>query len=146
MTKPRWSDKLARPVRDAVDDVTLRTRSDARRYMTKLPERRALYSQWQIAARLLLDGTDAGAVTDPLETALLFDGRLDAKLANEGLKQLGRFGVVNAPAIAGHVPHLRRTSRRTRAHPSRRTIPVTVAYWHAVTLRRYRRPPWAFPP
>jgi hypothetical protein len=87
MTKPRWSDKLARPVRDAVDDVTFRTRSDARRYMTKLPERRALYSQWQIAARLLLDGTDAGAVTDALETALLFDGRLDAKLANEGLKQ-----------------------------------------------------------
>lgn len=84
---PRWSDKLARPVRDATDNVTLNTRSDARCYMTKLPERRALYSQWQIAARLLLDDADAGTITDAIETALLFDGRLDAKLANKGLKE-----------------------------------------------------------
>lgn len=82
----RWSDKLARPVRDAVDDVTLKTRADARRYMTTLPERRALYSQWQIAAKSLLDGNDAETVTTALETALMFDGRLDAKLANQGLK------------------------------------------------------------
>jgi hypothetical protein len=24
MAKPRWTDKLARPIRDSVDDVTLR--------------------------------------------------------------------------------------------------------------------------
>jgi hypothetical protein len=76
---PRWSDKLARTVRDTVDDVTLRTRSDARRYMTILPERRALNSQWQIAAPLLLDGADAETVTNAIELALLFDGRLDVK-------------------------------------------------------------------
>lgn len=80
---PQWKDKLARTVRDSVDDVTLRTRDDARRYLAKMPERRALNSQWQIAAGLLLDEADADAVTNAIELALLFDGRLDAKLANQ---------------------------------------------------------------
>lgn len=83
----RWKDNLARPVRDAVDDVTLRTRDEARHYMAALPERRALTNQWQIAAALLLDGADAEIVTTALETALLFDGRLDCKLANEGTER-----------------------------------------------------------
>jgi hypothetical protein len=52
--KPRWSDKLARTVRDARDGVTLRTGADARRYMTELPEARARRSQWQSAASLRL--------------------------------------------------------------------------------------------
>jgi hypothetical protein len=47
---PKWTDKLARPVRDAVDDVTLHTRDQARHYMAALPEKRASKSQWQIAA------------------------------------------------------------------------------------------------
>lgn len=83
---PKWTDRLARTVRDSVDDVTLRTRDDARHYIAKLPEKRANKSQWQIAAGLLLDGADAEAVTSAIELALLFDGRLDAKLANEGLR------------------------------------------------------------
>jgi hypothetical protein len=35
-------------------------------------------NQWQIAARLLLDGADAEQVTNAIELALLFDGRLGA--------------------------------------------------------------------
>lgn len=79
-TTPRWSDKLARTVRDAIDNVTLRTRDDARHYMAALPEQRERYSQWQIAARLLLDGADAEAVTEAIELALLYDARLDVTI------------------------------------------------------------------
>jgi hypothetical protein len=83
---PQRKDTLARTVRDSVDDVTLRTRDDARHYMAALPERRAMTTQWQIAAALLLDGADAQVTTTAIALALLFDGRLDAKLATEGLK------------------------------------------------------------
>lgn len=62
------------------------TRDDARHYMAKLPERHAMTSQWQAAAKCLLDGADTETVTSAIELALLFDGRLDAKLANDGWK------------------------------------------------------------
>ena len=71
MKRPRWSEKLARPVRDVVDDVTLRTRDDARSYMTALPESRARCKQWQAAARLLLEGADVEAIPSQLELALM---------------------------------------------------------------------------
>jgi hypothetical protein len=58
--------RLARPERDATDNVTLRTRDQARHCMAALPERRAMTSQWQIAAALLLDGADAETVTSAL--------------------------------------------------------------------------------
>jgi hypothetical protein len=80
--KPRWSEKLARPVRDARDDVTLRTRDDARRYMTALPNDRARRAQWQAAARLLLDGADAEPLTCAIELALMYEARLDVRNAN----------------------------------------------------------------
>jgi hypothetical protein len=35
---PKWTDRLARKVRDSIDDVTLETRDDARHYMAALPE------------------------------------------------------------------------------------------------------------
>ena len=70
---PAWSDKLAREVRDRQGDVTLRTRDDARRYMTALPERRAGRSQWQTAARLLLEQADANPVTEAIELALFYE-------------------------------------------------------------------------
>jgi hypothetical protein len=73
---PSWRDKLARPVRDSVDDVTLRTRADARAYMVKLPPRRASRAQWQAAARALLEEADAERVTSALELALLYEARL----------------------------------------------------------------------
>jgi hypothetical protein len=76
-TKPRWTDKLARTVRDAVDDVTMRTRSDARSYIVELPPRRAQSAQWQNTMRPLLSGADAEAVTKAVELALLYEARLD---------------------------------------------------------------------
>ena len=78
-TKPRWTDKLARPVRDAVDDVTILTRADARTYLTELPEGRARSAQWQVAARLLLEGEQADSVTRAIELALMYEARLDLK-------------------------------------------------------------------
>jgi len=42
---PHWTDKLARPVRDTVDDVTLRTLDDARHYMAELPDERSKWKQ-----------------------------------------------------------------------------------------------------
>jgi hypothetical protein len=44
-------------------------------------------SQWRAAAKCLLDGADAQVVTSAIELTLLFDGQLDAKLANDGLKR-----------------------------------------------------------
>ena len=80
---PRWS-KLTRVVRDARDDVTLRTRSDIERYAIAMHgQQRERSTQWQAVARLLLEGADAAAVTRAIELALLFDGRLDVKLANK---------------------------------------------------------------
>ena len=60
---PTWSDKLAHPVQDKADNVTLRTRDDARHYMAALPTQRAMRAQWQAAAQLPLEGADAEAVT-----------------------------------------------------------------------------------
>jgi hypothetical protein len=81
MVKPRWPDKLARPVRDAVAHVTMRTRSDGLRYIVELPPRWAQSAQWQNAMRLLLAGADAEAVTRAIELALLYEARLDMKKA-----------------------------------------------------------------
>jgi hypothetical protein len=80
---PRWTDKLARTIRDAKDDVTLRTRNDARHYMAALPDDRARRAQWQAAAKLLLDGANAEPLTTAIELALTYEARLDVKLASE---------------------------------------------------------------
>ena len=40
-------------------------------------------AQWQAAARLLLDGADAEAVTTAIELALIYEARLDVQLASE---------------------------------------------------------------
>ena len=77
MTALSETDKLARPIRDTVDTVTLRTRDDARHYLAALPDQRARRAQWQAAARLLLDGADAEAVTRAIELALFYEARLD---------------------------------------------------------------------
>jgi hypothetical protein len=71
--KPPMIAKLARGVRTKDGDI-LRTRGEARDYMAALPERRALYRAWQHAARLLLDGADAEALTMEIELALMLDG------------------------------------------------------------------------
>ena len=81
--KPRWSDKLTRPVRDMREDITLRTRHDARLYMAELPEHRAIETQWQIATKLLLDGAGAEVLTTAIELALMYEARLDMKMASE---------------------------------------------------------------
>jgi len=45
--------------------------------MLRLPERRELKAQWQSACALLLAQADVGALTDQIEPALFFDGKLD---------------------------------------------------------------------
>ena len=77
MAKPRWTNNLARPIRDNVDDVTLRTRDEARTYIVQLPERRGSSAQWQTAIRALLQGADAETVTRAIEMALMYEARLD---------------------------------------------------------------------
>ena len=72
---PRWTDKLARPIRDKAGAV-IKTRDDARRYMAALPSDRALRQSWQHAAKLLLDGASAEEVTRQIEYAMLLDGTL----------------------------------------------------------------------
>ena len=59
VAKPRWTEKL-------------RTRADAR----------ASRTQWQAAAKLLLGGADAEAVTKAIELALMYEARLDFRMAN----------------------------------------------------------------
>jgi hypothetical protein len=79
---PRWS-KLTRIVRDKTDDVTLRTRDDAQNYMLALSRYRERSSQWQAAARAILEGGDAERVTRAIEGALFFEARLDVRLTDE---------------------------------------------------------------
>jgi hypothetical protein len=64
-------------------NVTLRTRDDARHYMAALPDQRARTTQWQIAARRLLDGDTVEAATYAIELALLYEARLDMKHSNQ---------------------------------------------------------------
>jgi hypothetical protein len=47
--------------------------------MTELPEQRARKSQWQIAAKRLLQGDGSEAVTVAVELALFYEARLDVK-------------------------------------------------------------------
>ena len=65
--------KLARTIQTK-DGATLRTRAEARHYMTALPQHRALYKAWQAAARDLLDGAAAERLTTQIEYALTLDG------------------------------------------------------------------------
>jgi len=67
--KPPMSAKLARTIH-TTDGATLRTRGEAADYMTALPEQRARYNAWQHAAKLMLDGADAEALTTQIEYAL----------------------------------------------------------------------------
>jgi hypothetical protein len=50
--------------------------------MTKLPDQRANRSQWQAAARLLLDGADAEALSNAIEFALFYEARLGFRQTN----------------------------------------------------------------
>ena len=74
---PPWTEKLNRPIWDRVDEVTLHTREDARRYIEAIPAQRAMSIQWHVAAQLLMQGADAAAVTRAIELALRYEGRLD---------------------------------------------------------------------
>ena len=74
---PPWTEKLNRPIRDRVDNVTLHTRDDARRYIEAIPAQRAMSIQWHVAIQLLLQGADAEAVTQAIKQALRYEGRLD---------------------------------------------------------------------
>jgi hypothetical protein len=72
---PRWTDKLARPVRDKAGS-TIVTRAQARDYILALPDRRQQRQSWQHATKLLLEGADAETVTKQIEYALMLDGAL----------------------------------------------------------------------
>jgi hypothetical protein len=71
--------RQARPAGDTVEGVTLHTRNDAREYMTALPETRAIRTQWQIAAKLLLDGAGVEVLTTAIELALMYEARPDVR-------------------------------------------------------------------
>src|SRR5262249_22549885 len=72
---PKWSDKLARIVRDRHGTAII-TRSDAKRFVLTLPPFRQQRATWQRAAQLPLRGASADEVTEQLERALLVDGDL----------------------------------------------------------------------
>ena len=57
-----------------------RTVLDVRTYILALPKNRALRTQWQRAARLLLEHADVGAVSRQVELALLYDDKLDVSV------------------------------------------------------------------
>jgi len=75
MAKPKWSDSLARIIRDR-HGTAIETRDDARAYILTLPALRQQRAVWQRAARLLMDGAPADEVTRQIETALSVDGEL----------------------------------------------------------------------
>jgi hypothetical protein len=75
--QPPWTETLARPIRDRIDGVTLRTRDDARGYIEAVPTERSMTMQWHVAWSLLMAGADAEAVTCAIELALKFEARLD---------------------------------------------------------------------
>ena len=79
MILPPWTEKLTRTIRDRVDDVTLRTRDDVRRYIEAIPAQRSMSIQWHVAIKLLLGGADAEAVTQAVKLALQYEGRLDER-------------------------------------------------------------------
>lgn len=72
---PPWSAALASPIH-LRNGTILRTRDDARHYMTALPKHRERRQAWQHAAKLLLEGAEAYEVTKQIEYALLIDGEL----------------------------------------------------------------------
>jgi hypothetical protein len=72
------SRKLTRPL-PTKDGGTLRTVLDARAYMFRLSKDRERSARWQRTAQLLLAKADVGAVSRQLETALLYDGKLDVR-------------------------------------------------------------------
>jgi hypothetical protein len=76
---PPWTEKLTRTLRDRVDDVTLRTRDDVRRYIESIPAQRPMSIQWHVATKLLLAGADIEAVTQAVALALRYEGRLDER-------------------------------------------------------------------
>src|ERR1700746_3398986 len=72
------SRKLTRPL-PTKDGGTLRTVLDARAYMFRLSKDRERSARWQRTAQLLLATADVAAVSRQLETALLYDGKLDVR-------------------------------------------------------------------
>ena len=77
MTKPPFAQRLTRPIRDRIDGVTLRTRSDALRYIERIASQRPMTMPWHIARNLLRSASSAEAVTGAVELALKFEGRLE---------------------------------------------------------------------
>ena len=53
-----------------------KTIADATAYMVALPEGRELRQYWQHAAKLILEGASAEAITKQIEFALFMDARL----------------------------------------------------------------------
>jgi hypothetical protein len=80
MSRPSYlSKKLTRSL-CTKDGDTLRTVLDARSYMLGLSKDRQMRSQWQRAAKLLLERADVAAVSRQIELALLYEGKLDASV------------------------------------------------------------------
>lgn len=73
---PPWNESLARPIREHIDGIILRTREDARRYIEAISAQRLMTMPWHIARNLLMAGADAEAVTRAIEMALKFEERL----------------------------------------------------------------------
>ena len=61
------------------DGKVLRTVREAREYMLALPAGRASREQWQQTAKLLLDEAPVYALSQQIQLALLYDGKLDSR-------------------------------------------------------------------
>jgi hypothetical protein len=79
MSRAYLSKKLTRPL-PTKDGRTLYPVLDVRTYILALSKDRALRTQWQRAAQLLLEHADVAAVSRQVELALLYDGKLDVSV------------------------------------------------------------------
>src|SRR5262249_45533049 len=103
MSRAYLSKKLTRPL-PTKDGRTLYTVLDVRTYILALPKNRALRTQWQRAARLLLEHADVGAVSRQVELALLYDGKLATRISidlNAPVATRARHRAPKASRVAG---------------------------------------------
>jgi hypothetical protein len=79
---PYLSQKLTRPIHTK-DGGTLRTVKDAHTYMMALSKQRETSAQWQRAAAMLLEQADVTDLSNQVQLALFYDGKLDLAALSE---------------------------------------------------------------
>jgi len=89
------TEALTRAITDSVDQVTLRTRADALRYIDGVRSPPLMAVPWGIARNLLMAGAEAEAVTSAIELALIFEARLDVPGTGNGNRALAPKSVLS---------------------------------------------------